>query len=164
MKDKEKRKFRDTPFGKFFCEKIPALAGIVGDLLPDKGLLGIVKNAITKTPDLPPEVRLQLEQMCMDFEKEIFELEVQDRASARNREIEIAKTGRTDHLMYVSGYVALIAFLGMVTTVIYASIQAIEIENALFHQLMGIIEAVAFTVFGYYFGASKHSKTKVSTK
>lgn len=162
--DKPKRKFRDTPFGKFFCEKIPGIAGLVGDLLPDKGVLGIVKNAIAKTPNLSPEVRLQLEQMCMDFEKEIFALEVQDRSSARNREIEIARTGRTDHLMYVAGYAALASFLSMVATVIFASVNHIEIENALFHQLMGIIEAVAFTVFGYYFGASKSSKTKVTSK
>lgn len=163
-KDKEKKKFRDTKLGKFLLEKVPKAAGVIGDLLPDKGLLGVVKNIIDGEPSLAAEDRLQLQQMLQDFEKEMYALEIQDRDSARNREIEIAKTGRTDHLMYVSGYVALASFLGMVITVIYASIEKIEIENALFHQLMGIVEAVAFTVFGYYFGASKSSKTKVSTK
>jgi len=161
---KEKKKFRDTKLGKFLLEKVPKAAGVIGDLLPDKGLLGVVKNIIDGDSTIAPEDRLELQRMYQDFEKEMFALEVQDKGSARNREIEIAKSGGTDHLMYVTGYTALLAFVAMVIAVIYSSLEQIPIENALFHQLMGIIEGVALSVIGYYFGASKSSKTKVTTK
>ena len=154
---KSKRKFRDTRFGKFLLQKVPKAVGVVGDLLPDKGLLGVVKNLIDNDPEISPADRLELTKQLQAFEIEVYRLEIQDRESARNREIELAKTGRTDHLMYVSGYVALLGFLAMVATIIYSSLKGLLIENALFHQLMGIIEGVALTVFGYYFGTSKNT-------
>ena len=56
MSDKKKR-FKDTKVGQFLTEKVPSLVGIVGDVLPDAGVLGVVKGLIQKEPDviLPPE-------------------------------------------------------------------------------------------------------------
>lgn len=152
---KTKRKFRDTKFGKFLLQKIPKAAAVIADRITDVGLLGEIKGIINTDPDVSPEVRMELTKMLNDFTIEMYRIEAEDRQNARMREVEMAKTGRTDHLMYVSGYVALGAFLSMVATIIYSSVMGIEIENALFHQLMGIIEGVALTVFGYYFGTSK---------
>jgi hypothetical protein len=55
MKDKKpKKKFRDTGLGKFLKQKAPKILDSVGDLLPDKGVLGIVKNLIAKDDILNP--------------------------------------------------------------------------------------------------------------
>ena len=56
MSDKTKR-FKETKVGQFLTEKVPSLVGIVGDVLPDAGVLGVVKGLIQKEPDviLPPE-------------------------------------------------------------------------------------------------------------
>ena len=52
-----KKKFKDTKVGKFLAEKVPSIVGLVGDVLPDAGVLGVVKGLIQKEPDviLPPE-------------------------------------------------------------------------------------------------------------
>jgi len=56
MSDKKpKKKFKDTKVGKFLVGNGSAIVDTVGDLLPDSGVLGIVKNLIDKDPAMPPE-------------------------------------------------------------------------------------------------------------
>ena len=58
MSDKKpKKKFKDTKVGSFLLDKAPSILGVVGDVLPDAGVLGIVKGLIEKEPAtvLPPE-------------------------------------------------------------------------------------------------------------
>ena len=52
-----KKKFKDTKVGQFLTNKVPGILGVGGDVLPDAGVLGIVKGLIEKEPDivLPPE-------------------------------------------------------------------------------------------------------------
>lgn len=45
-----KKKFKDTKLGKFLAKVAPKVLGIAGDLLPDAGVLGMVKNLIEKDP------------------------------------------------------------------------------------------------------------------
>ena len=54
---KPKKKFKDTKVGKFLTDKVPSILGIVGDVLPDAGVLGVVKGLIEKEDPaiLPPE-------------------------------------------------------------------------------------------------------------
>jgi hypothetical protein len=44
-----KKPFKDTAVGKFLLEKVP---GFVVDVLPDNGVLGIVKNLIDSDSSL----------------------------------------------------------------------------------------------------------------
>ena len=41
-----RNKIKDSKLGKFLKEKAPNVLNIVGDILPDSGALGIVKNLI----------------------------------------------------------------------------------------------------------------------
>ena len=50
-----KKKFRDTKVGKFLGSKGSGILGLVGDILPDKGLLGVLKNVISTDDTLPLE-------------------------------------------------------------------------------------------------------------
>ena len=52
---KEKKKLKDTAVGKFLAGAGSNIIGSLGDILPDKGIMGIVKNLIKKDPELPPE-------------------------------------------------------------------------------------------------------------
>ena len=52
---KNKKKFSETKVGKFLSKAAPAILGTVGDVLPDQGVFGIVKNIISKDETLPPE-------------------------------------------------------------------------------------------------------------
>ena len=40
-----KKKFAETKVGKFLKEKAPAVLNSIGDILPDQGTFGLVKNA-----------------------------------------------------------------------------------------------------------------------
>ncbi len=54
---KTKKKFSETKVGSFLSKAAPGILGIAGDVLPDAGVLGIVKNLIQKEDPkvLPPE-------------------------------------------------------------------------------------------------------------
>ena len=55
MATKNKKKFSETKVGKFLGKAAPGILGTVGDVLPDQGVFGIVKNIISKDETLPPE-------------------------------------------------------------------------------------------------------------
>lgn len=46
---------KDTKVGQWLKAKAPSVLDIVGDALPDKGVLGIVKNLVDKDPTLDSE-------------------------------------------------------------------------------------------------------------
>ena len=51
----ENKKIKDTGLGKWLKEKAPNVLDTVGDLLPDQGALGVVKNLLDQEPDISPE-------------------------------------------------------------------------------------------------------------
>jgi len=67
-----KKKFRDTKVGGFLTKVAPGILGIAGDILPDAGIFGIVKNLITKDDTLPPEDK---EKALMLLEQDMVEME-----------------------------------------------------------------------------------------
>jgi len=50
-------KFKDTKVGAFLSKNVPQVLNVVGDVLPDKGVLGIVKNIISNDDTIPPDVK-----------------------------------------------------------------------------------------------------------
>ena len=142
----EKKKFKDTKLGQWLGTNAPKVLDIAGDLLPDQGVLGVVKNIIQNDPDLEPAQKAEFARMA-------FELESADRASARQREVEVVKaTGKVDWMMMVTGMVGLLSFLFTIYAVVY--IESVR-ENELFIHLMGMIEGVVIgNIFACYYGAS----------
>ena len=52
---KQKKKLKDTAVGKFLAGAGSNIIGSLGDVLPDKGVMGLIKNLIKKDPELPAE-------------------------------------------------------------------------------------------------------------
>ncbi len=50
-----KKKFSQTKVGKFLIEKGSGLANLVGETLPDNGVLGVLKGFLDKDDTLPKE-------------------------------------------------------------------------------------------------------------
>ncbi len=50
-----KKKFKDTKVGQFLLNNNSGIVNTIGDVLPSKGILGIVKGLIDKDKVLPPE-------------------------------------------------------------------------------------------------------------
>jgi hypothetical protein len=142
------KKIKDTKIGKFLSEKAPQILAVVGDVLPEQGTLGIVKNLISKDPDLTPEDKEQLHQQLVEF----YKLEVEDRDSARKREVEITKAGGNDWMMNVTGVIGLTCFVFIVYSVVYIPT---VLDNELFIHLMGMVEGVVIgNIFAFYYGTS----------
>ena len=141
-----KKPFKETKVGKFLLQKLP---GVVTDVLPDKGVLGIVKNLIDGDDSMTDEQKAELK-------KELYQLEVADRDSARKREAEIKKSGGQDWMMFITGMVGLLAFVFTIYAVVYVPSVT---DNDLFVHLMGMIEGVVVSnIFAYYYGTSSDKK------
>jgi hypothetical protein len=140
-----KKKFKETAVGKFLLNKAPEFAS---SILPDKGVLGIIKNLIDTEPELTVEEKAQMHRELV----ELYELEVADRDSARRREVEIAKTGRFDLMYNLTGIVGLSAFVFIVYAIVYLEIPT-ENKEVWIH-LIGICEGIVLSIFGYFFGSA----------
>lgn len=142
---------------------VPEVLNVAGKVLTGNisGAIGEVGNILkgkAETDAKAQELYLEFQMQQMEFEKELYELEVKDRDSARNREIEVAKTGKVDILMYATGFTGLSSFLMVIYAVIW--IPSV-LDNELFIHLMGMVEGVAISnLFSYYFGTSKSSADK----
>ena len=63
-----KKKFSETKVGKFLSQAAPNILGVAGDILPDAGVLGMVKNLIQKDDVLPPEDKEKALKLLDSFE------------------------------------------------------------------------------------------------
>jgi hypothetical protein len=140
-----KKPFKETKVGKFLLEKLP---GFVAGTLPDKGVLGIVKNLIDNEPDLTLEDKAQMHQELI----QMYELEVADRDSARRREVEKAKTGGFDLMFNLTGLTGLGAFAFIIYAIVYLQIP--ESNKEVWIHLIGICEGIVLSIFGYFFGSA----------
>ena len=141
-----KKPFKETGLGKLLSKTAPSVLDIVGNLLPDKGVLGVVKNLIDSSDMSEEDKSLAHEQLV-----ELYRLEVEDRDSARKREVALRQFG-TDWMFNVTGLVGLAAFGFLVYTVVTTEVPASNKE--IFIHLLGIVEGVALSIFGYYFGSA----------
>lgn len=141
------KKLKDSKIGKLLKDKAPKVFEIAGDLLPEKGVLGIVKNLIDTEPDLTAEEKKQLHDQVV----ELYELEVKDRDSARQREVEIMKTGATDWMMNLTGGVGLFSFVFLIIAIVFITVP--EHNKELMIHTTGIVEGIVLSIVGYYFGS-----------
>ena len=149
-----KKKFKDTKVGKFLKDKAPGILELAGELLPDAGVLGIVKDLVAKEPNMSDEDKAFVQNHI----QEMYALEIADRDSARKREVEIKKAGKQDWMMLITGIVGLASFMFTIYAVVY--IENVR-ENDLFIHLMGMIEGVVIgNIFAYYYGTSASDKKK----
>lgn len=135
-----KKPFKETKVGK--------LLGNLGGVLPDKGVLGVLKQVIDTDDTLTPEEKEEAHKALI----EAYKAEVADRDSARKREVEIAKTGRFDLMYNLTGVVGLGAFSFIVYAIVYLEIPR-ENKEVWIH-LIGICEGIVLSIFGYFFGTS----------
>ncbi len=141
------KKIKDTKIGKFLSEKAPQILAVVGDVLPEQGTLGIVKNLISQDPDLTPEEKQEIHNRLVEF----YKLEVEDRGSARQREVEMVKAGSEDWMMNFTGIVGLGGFVLLLVAIVF--IQVPEHNKELMIHTTGIVEGIVLSIVGYYFGS-----------
>lgn len=151
--------FKETKLGKFLSEKVPDVADMVGDVLPDKGVLGIIKNVISRREDIAPEDQMEIQRLIDEHEKEMFSLEVQDRSSARQREVDFVKiVGHSDRFQYFIGAMAVITACSVIYFLLYLEIP--EKNEHVVMLFIGELLGIVTSIFTYYFGSSMGSRIK----
>jgi len=143
----EKKKIRDTKLGAWLKDKAPGILDTVGDLLPDSGGLGVVKNLIDRQyPDLDPEeVKAKLDAE-VQFQNNVSERWKADMSS----DVKLAKYIRP---------VTLIALMGM----FMATMVADSLDNLPFNvkdSYVSLLEILMLTSFGAYFAGRTIEKAK----
>lgn len=69
----DRKKIKDTKLGKWLAEKAPGILSVVGDLLPDSGALGVVKNLIDKDDSVDPEEAQRMIDAEVRFQENVTE-------------------------------------------------------------------------------------------
>jgi len=146
------KKFKDTRVGKFLKEKAPGILDQVGNVLPDKGVLGIVKNLIDKDPALP----LQDKETAMALLQQ-DNIEMQEVTKRWTSDMEsdswLSKNTRPLALM----------FLTIVTTLIII-VDSTGLNFEVKHSWVMLLETLLVTVYVAYFGSRGAEKFKSISK
>ena len=139
----DKKPFNETKVGK-----------LLSKVLPNKGITGVLKDVLDLDEDLSPEDKEMAAQALI----RAYEAEVSDRDSARKREVEVSKSGKIDFLFNLTGLIGLGSFAVIVWAILALDIP--EANKELFYHLIGIVEGVTLSIFGYYFGTSMKDDKK----
>ena len=146
----KQKKIRDTKLGAWLKEKAPGVLETVGDLLPDSGGLGVVKNLIDRQyPDLDPEeVKAKLDAEVQ------FQNNVTERWKAdMNSDSWLSKNVRPLVLMFL-----------VVCTMNLVFIDAGVIEFKVEERWINLLEITLLTVIGAYFGGRSIEKVRNTNK
>ena len=142
----ENKKIRDTKLGKWLKDKAPNILETVGDLLPDKGGLGVVKNLLDQDKSVDPEEA----KAVLDAEVQ-FQNNVTDRWKAdMSSDVKLAKYIRP---------VTLIALMTMfMLTMVFDSLDdwPFNVKDS----YVSLLEILMLTSFGAYFAGRTIEKSK----
>ena len=140
------KKIRDTKLGAWLKEKAPNILDVAGDLLPDKGALGVVKNLLDKEPDVSPEEAKAVVEAEIAFQNNVTERWKADMGS----DIKLAKYIRP---------VTLIALMAMfVATMVADSMDAWPFNVK--ESYVSLLEILMLTSFGAYFAGRTIEKSR----
>ena len=149
-----KTKFKDTKVGKFLTDKVPSIVGLVGDVLPDAGVLGVVKGLIQKEPDviLPPEDK---EKALKLLEQDMVEMqEVTKRwQSDMQSDSYLSKNTRPLTLIFLT-----------CSLVIFILLDGFEINFSIDAGWIDLLKSLLITVYVAYFGSRGAEKFKSISK
>ena len=140
------KKIKDTALGGWLKDKAPNILDTVGDLLPDQGALGIVKNLLDKEPGIDPaEAKAKIDAEIA------FQNNVTERWKAdMGGDVKLAKLIRPATL------IALMSMF-MVTMVLDS------LDNLPFNvkdSYVSLLEILMLTSFGAYFAGRTIEKSK----
>ena len=150
MATKNKKKFSETKVGAFLSKAAPGILGTVGDVLPDQGVLGMVKNLIQKEPDtvLPPEDK---EKAMKLLEMDIIEMqEVSKRwDSDMKSDSWLSKNTRPMSLVFLT-----------VSMVILIILDSFQLNFTVDTGWVELLKTLLVTVYVAYFGSRGAEKFK----
>jgi len=149
---KSKKKFSETKVGAFLAKAAPGIIGIAGDVLPDAGVLGMVKNLIQKEPALPAEDK---EKALKLLEQDMVEMqEVSKRwESDMKSDSWLSKNTRPMSLIFLT-----------VSMVLLILLDSFEWNFGVSEGWVDLLQTLLVTVYVAYFGSRGAEKFKSISK
>ncbi len=144
-----KKKFNKTKVGQFLSKAAPGILGTVGEVLPDRGVLGLVKNLIHKDPALPVEDK---EKALKLLEQDMVEMqEISKRwESDMKSDSWLSKNTRPISLIFLS-----------VMTIAFIWVDSHEsISFTVEQEWISLLKTLTTTVYVAYFGSRGAEKFK----
>jgi len=139
-------KIKNTKLGKWLKSKAPNVLDTVGDLLPDQGALGLVKNLIDKDPDVDTAEGTAMVDAEIEFQKNVTERWKADMGS----DVKLAKLIRP---------VTLICLMAMfMVTMVLDSLDQLPFNVK--DSYVSLLEILMLTAFGAYFAGRTIEKAK----
>tara|TARA_R100001163_G_scaffold1623_1_gene2591 strand:+ start:4737 stop:5183 length:447 start_codon:yes stop_codon:yes gene_type:complete len=145
-KSEGRTKIRDTKLGKWLKDKAPNILSTVGDLLPDSGGLGVVKNLLDKDDSVDPAEAKAVLDAEVQFQNNVSERWKADMSS----DVKLAKLIRP---------VTLICLMVM----FMATMVADSMDGWPFNvkdSYVSLLEILMLTAFGAYFAGRTIEKAK----
>ena len=145
-----KKKFKDTKVGQFLSKAAPGILGTVGDVLPDQGLLGVVKNLIQKEDPvvLPPEDKEKALKLL-----ELDMIEMQEISKRWNSDMKsdswLSKNTRPMTLIFLT-----------ISMVFLILLDSFEIDFSVDSGWVDLLKSLLITVYVAYFGSRGAEKFK----
>ena len=146
----DKKKFKETKIGAFLKNKAPKILDGIGDILPDNGAFGVVKNLISSDNSMSPEDK---EMALKLLEQDIAEMNnISSRwSSDMKSDSWLSKNTRPMALIFLT--------LAMTIFIVLDSTILLQIKES----WVSLLETLLITVYVAYFGsrgAEKISKIK----
>ena len=146
------KKFKDTKIGKFLAGTVPSIIDTVGDVLPDDGVFGLVKNLIHKDPALPPEDK---EKALKLIELDLIEMqEISKRwESDMKSDSWLSKNTRPMSLIFLT-----------ISMVILILLDSFELNFVVNENWVDLLKTLLITVYVAYFGSRGAEKFQAIRK
>tara|TARA_R110001583_G_scaffold23458_11_gene86663 strand:- start:341 stop:793 length:453 start_codon:yes stop_codon:yes gene_type:complete len=147
-----KKKFSETKVGAFLSKAAPGILGTVGDVLPNNGVFGLVKNLIQKDPAMPAEDK---EKAMKLLEMDIVEMqEISKRwDSDMKSDSWLSKNTRPLALIFLT--VSLVSFI---------LLDGFDISFGIDSGWIDLLKSLLITVYVAYFGSRGAEKFKSISK
>lgn len=142
----DKKKIKDTKLGAWLREKAPNVLSTVGDLLPDKGALGVVKNLLDKEPGVDPIEA----KAAIDAEVKLQENVTERWKADMGSDVKLAKLIRP---------ITLISLMVMfMLTMVFDSLD--NLPFTVKDSYVDLLQVLMLTAFGAYFAGRTIEKSK----
>jgi hypothetical protein len=147
---KQRKKFKETKVGVFLKEKAPKILNGIGDILPDNGVYGVVKNLITTDKEMSPadkETAMKLLEMDLAEMQSVSDRWQYDMKS----DSWLSKNTRPLALIYLT-----------VCMTLYIVLDSLQMVFDMKEAWIDLLQTLLVTVYVAYFGSRGAEKVFIN--
>ena len=136
-----KKTFKQTKIGAFLADKAPKVLSAIGDVLPDQGGLGIVKNIITSDDNIEPVDKETAMKLIEQDLQELKEVSSRWRADMKS-DSWLSKNTRPLALVFLT-----------VSSVLMMAVDSFHLQFDVDESWINLLKTLLVTVYVAYFGS-----------